>query len=569
MTVATAKASLGELLIERGIVTQEQLTEALATQASLGLPLGETLIRLGMAKPSQVFPVLQSQLNVPWADLSEGLVDTRVVRLIPQSKAERYGVLAMFRVRNRMTVAMSDPRAIFVIDEFEQMTGFTVQPVLVSQTDVRSAIKRYYAELAFESEEDAAVSGSIVGSALQDEEAASVAAVAMKEEVDDKSPIVNLVNVILTNAAREGASDVHIEPARKNICVRYRIDGALREVMTPKLALMPALISRLKVMTKMDIAEHRRPQDGRTMIRVDSRQVDVRASCMPTTGGEKMALRLLDRDGVRLNLEDLGMRQEMRERLQGILAKPHGMILATGPTGSGKTTTLYCLLDTLRGVERNVVSIEDPVEYELDYVNQVQVNESIGLTFASVLRTFLRQDPDYIMVGEIRDQETAKMAVQAALTGHLVLSTLHTNDSVATVARLMNIGIDPMMLAAGLTAIIAQRLVRTNCPKCTQPDHPSAEVVAAWRIVGEGPHHFKRGTGCAHCFGTGLRGRMAIYELLTVTEDLKIAIGEGAGIEHLRSIAKNCGLSGLAAEGGLWAAAGRTTMEEVLSVVDF
>jgi len=564
--VAIATQSLGELLIERGVISSEQLEQALAAQGSLGLPLGETVIRLGMAKPSQVFPILESQLNVPWADLSEGLVDPRIVTLIPRDKAERYGVLAMFRVRRDLTVAISDPRAIFVIDELEQLTGLRLLPVLVSQTDVRQAINRYYAETAFETTTEAA-DARLEDDSAEVNTARTEVRGSLTTEEPQANPIVNLVNVILADAIREHASDVHVEPSRDHVSIRLRIDGELREVMTPKLTLHPALISRLKVMTRMDIAEHRRPQDGRTMITVEGREIDVRASCMPTTRGEKMALRLLDRENVTFDLDRLGMRQGIRERLEQVMARPSGMILATGPTGSGKTTTLYCLLDRLRGIERNVVSVEDPVEYDLEYVNQVQVNEAIGLTFASILRTFLRQDPDFIMVGEIRDLETAKMAVQAALTGHMVLSTLHTNDAIGTIARLANIGVDPMMVAAALNAIIAQRLVRTVCPKCAAPDRPTEEMIAGWGVDPHAPRQFMHGKGCSHCFGTGLRGRVGIYELLVVDDALRRAIGEGAGIENLRNVARKSGMADLYSEGVALACAGRTTMQEVLSVV--
>ncbi len=566
MTATTTKTrtSLGGLLIEQGIINQQQLDEALAAQGALGLPLGETLIRLGMVTPSQVFPVLQSQMNVPWADLSEGLVDPRVVPMIPRDKAERYGVLALFRVRETLTVAMSDPRAIFVIDELENLTGLRLLPVLVSQTDLRKATERCYAETAFHEEVDVDDGPDPTTRDATTQQAG----VEITEKRSDESPVVTLVNAILSKAVGDRASDVHIEPGRDTLSVRFRIDGELYEVMTPKLGLHAALISRLKVMTKMDIAEHRRPQDGRTMVMVDGREIDIRASCMPTTRGEKMALRLLDRESVRFDLNEMGMGRQMRSQIDDILASPSGMILVTGPTGSGKTTTLYCLLSMIRGVERNVVSVEDPVEYDFDYVNQVQVNESIGLGFASILRTFLRQDPDYIMVGEIRDLDTAKMAVQAALTGHLVLSTLHTNDSVATIARLVNIGVDPMMLSAGIKAIIAQRLVRTNCPKCTEIESPSDEYLKSWGLDPSSEYQFSRGKGCSHCFGTGLRGRVAIYEVLTLTDELRHAIGERAGVEQLRKLARECGMSNLYGEGVSLVAAGRTTMDEVLSVVD-
>jgi type IV pilus assembly protein PilB len=556
--------TVGELLIDRGVITGEQLDEALAAQSSLGLPLGETLIRLGYATPSQVFPVLQLQMNVPWADLSEGLVDSGVVPVIPREKAERYGVLALFRVRDSLTVAMHDPRAIFVIDEIEHITGLNVLPVLVSQTDVRRAIGRYYAESGMDTEfeaEEAEDSGGPMGGTEE------FIATAEEEEEEGSSPVVSLVNVILSNAVREQVSDVHIEPGRQTISVRFRIDGELREVMSPKLAMHPALMSRLKVMTRMDIGEHRRPQDGRLMVTVDGRQIDVRASCMPTTRGEKMALRILDRERLTLDFDQLGMGASTRSRLEAVLTRPHGMILVTGPTGSGKTTTLYCLLDVLRGIERNIVSVEDPVEYELDLVNQVQVNEAIGLNFASALRTFLRQDPDYIMVGEIRDLETAKVAVQAALTGHLVLSTLHTNDSASTVARLINIGVDPSMASASVTAVMAQRLVRTICPKCAERESPPDEMVKSWGLDPSVEHQFMQGAGCSHCFGTGLRGRCAIYELLVFDDELRAVLSDGANAKDLRRAVLATGLSDLYTEGLGLVSSGRTTMSELLSVV--
>lgn len=555
------------MLIEQRVITQAQLEEALASQKSLGLPLGETLIQLQFATPSQIFPVLESQMNVPWVDLSDGSVDPRVVPTIPQEKAERHGVLALFRVRDQLTVAMCDPRAIFVIDELEQETGLRLLPVLVSQTDVRRAIARYYAETAFDENVESpppAVGEKPAESSLSDP---SFRAANVGEVGGDASPLVNLVNVMLCNAVREHASDVHVEPGLEHISVRYRIDGELHEVMTPKLSLHAALISRLKVMTRMDIAERRRPQDGRTMVAVEGRQIDVRASCMPTVRGEKMALRLLDRESATLDFERLGMGEQIRVTLRELLAKPNGMILVTGPTGSGKTTSLYAMLNELRGVSHNVVSVEDPVEYELEYVNQVQVNEPIGLTFASILRTILRQDPDYIMVGEIRDLDTAKMAIQSALTGHLVLTTLHTNDAVSAVTRLINIGVDAHMVGASLNAVMAQRLVRTVCPKCAAPDPPASELLTRWGLNPNGKYQFRRGAGCPHCYGTGLRGRVGVYELLVLDETLRAAVARDEGLESLRRLARRSGMAEIAAEGIALAAAGRTTMNEILSVI--
>ncbi len=558
--------SLGALLIEQGVIESAHLDEALAAQKSLGLPLGETLIRLGLATPSEVFPVLQSQMNVPWADLSLGVVDPEVVSLISREKADRYGVLSLFRVRENLTVAMHDPRAIFVIDELEHLTGLRVLPVLVSQTDVRRAISEYYTQAALEAVEGDADEMSPMS---QREESFSTDLSRSDSSSDsgETSPVVQLVNLIISNAVKENASDVHIEPGRDTISVRFRIDGELHQVMTPKLSLHPSLISRLKVMTRMDIAEHRRPQDGRMRITTDGREIDVRASCMPTTCGEKMALRILDRQRLNFDLNELGMQPGTRSVLDDVLSHPHGMVLVTGPTGSGKTTTLYCLLDQLRGESRNIVSVEDPVEYDFEYVNQVQVNEAIGLNFAGALRTFLRQDPDYIMVGEIRDLDTARVAVQSALTGHLVLSTLHTNDAVSSIARLINIGVDPSMVAAGVTAVIAQRLLRSNCPKCTVPDHPSEETLRLWGIAPSAEHRFMRGAGCAHCFGTGLRGRLGVYAVFVMDDVLRAAISDGASTETLQEIARSGGLRGLYSEGVDLVTSGKTTMNELVSVV--
>lgn len=467
----------------------------------------------------------------------------------------------MFKVGNVLTLAMIDPSNIFIIDDIERVTGCTVQAVQSRLDDIISAIEEFYREASMDVDrlyDTNEVDGAGRPGQYED--------LSMIDESAEGAQTINLVNYILSNAVKDGASDIHIEPDLTTCRVRFRVDGVLQEFMTPPLEMHPGVVSRLKVIGRMDIAERRIPQDGRMKVLVDGNDVDVRISSMPTVLGEKVVLRLLDKGAVKLDLNQLGFRAETLIGLKSALSRPHGMILVTGPTGSGKTTTLYSALIHISSIERNVVTIEDPVEYQLELINQVQTNEDQGLTFASTLRSVLRQDPDVVMVGEIRDRDTAEVAVQASLTGHLVLSTLHTNESAGAIVRLMEMGVEPYLLTSSLTAVVAQRLLRTICSNCATSYFPPAGMLERVNWQGD-TQHMMMGRGCEHCFDTGLRGRAGIYELLKMDDELRKTILRDPTIHSIQEHAARSGMQSLKDEAFHLIEQGRTTFDEVMSVV--
>jgi type IV pilus assembly protein PilB len=562
---STPGMRLGDQLVDAGLITQEMLETALARQSKTGSRLGETLIDLGFVEEEQILPYIQRQLGVPAVKLRDGLVDPQVVRLLPRAMADALSGLAMFRVRGELTVALSEPQDLEKIDEIERVTGLAVRPVFALRGSIERMLRRCYEE-GFEVD---AVTADLDGDAVELQPDAVELDLSAVESLIGGSPVINLVNYLIVNAIRQGASDIHIEPGRQHSIVRFRVDGQLREVLKPRRDLHAAVVSRVKVMAKMDIAEHRLPQDGRFHVIVEGRDIDLRVSTMPTVLGEKVVLRVLDRRRVNFNLDLLGVPDDMLKTLKQILAKPYGLLLVTGPTGSGKTTTLYSAIELIKSVNTNIVTVEDPVEYQLELINQVQVASAASLDFSGALRSILRQDPDVIMVGEIRDAETAQVAVQAALTGHLVLSTLHTNDSASAVTRLVDMQVAPYKLAAALVGVVAQRLVRTICPHCVTSYYPSEDLLRGIGYKGDMRRTFARGEGCPACHDTGFLGRIGVYEVMGSGPALRELIASGAAIDAIRRWHKNQGGRSLFEQGIELAEKELTSLDEVIRVAYF
>src|SRR4051794_11996653 len=543
----------GELLVRSGKINPTQLAEALAVQKEQGGRLGTNLVKLGYLTDRQLVDSLSQHFRVPSVDLSGMEVDEAVIKIIPADIARKYTILPVSKSGATVTVAMIDPTNVFAMDDVKFMTGYRVEPVVASEPAIRTAIDRYYGSThAIELKKvmsDLSEEGS--GSdleVLEEEEDLDLAAL---EEESEQAPVVKLVNLVLTDAIKRGASDIHIEPYEKEYRVRYRIDGILYEMMHPPLKLKEAITSRCKIMAKLDIAEKRLPQDGRIKIKTKisgkNKDLDFRVSVLPTIFGEKIVMRLLDKDKLMLDMAKLGFEPESLRRFEQAILKPYGMVLVTGPTGSGKTNTLYSALQRINTPEVNILTAEDPVEFNLSGINQVQMREQIGLNFAASLRSFLRQDPNIILVGEIRDFETAEVAIKAAMTGHLVMSTLHTNDAPSTISRLMNMGVEPFLVATSVHMIVAQRLVRRICTFCKEPlEVPPAALVQA----GFAEHESRtlklfKGRGCDRCSNTGYKGRVGLYEVLEVEDEMREMILSGASAFELRQKAVQNGMTTL------------------------
>src|SRR3954462_8134727 len=561
---APRRLKIGEALVQEGYLTQEQLARALAEQKSSGRMLGEMLVAQGVVNGAQLVHLLARTMGVKGVQLRHGLIDPTLFKLVGAEEAERLLAIPMFRVHGTLTVAMTDPQNLPKIDRLRQLTGCKVRTVLALESNVREYIKKYAAG-------ETSVDAFLTSLAEADVD------VIDKENVDDGpstdldkmvagSPLINLVNVALLPAVRDNASDIHIEPDKKGTRIRYRIDGVLRDLMKPPAGMHASIVSRVKVIGKMDIAEKRLPQEGRVHIVAEGREIDLRVSSMPTLLGEKLVIRILDKANLRVRMEDLGFRPGALQAFKRMLSQPHGLVLVTGPTGSGKTTTLYSALDLVRSPELNIVTIEDPVEYQLDLVNQTHVHEAVGMTFARALRSILRQDPDVIMVGEIRDQETARVAVQAALTGHLVLATLHTNDAPGAVARLLDMGIEPYLLSSAMNGAVAQRLARSICPSCATKYYPSESELRDAGILDKANRAFRKGGGCQTCHDSGFQGRFGIYEVMEVTPELRRMIHKGAATHELREKFREQGGRTLREEGVQCALDGRSSLDEVLRV---
>jgi type IV pilus assembly protein PilB len=501
---------------------------------------------------------------VPFCQLRHGLVDFALLPLIGQEEAERLMAVPMFKVRDTLTVAMAEPQSLPKIDRLHQLTHCTIRPVLAPRENILEYVKKFASGNTDVDSFLASLSQSEVD--VVENESVDDGPATNLDKMIEGSPIINLVNMALMTAIKDKASDIHIEPDKQGSRIRYRIDGVLRDLMKPPPGLHAAIVSRVKVIGRMDIAEKRLPQEGRVRIVAEGREIDLRVSSMPTLLGEKVVLRILDKANLRIRLEDLGFRHETLEVFQRMLHQPYGLVLVTGPTGSGKTTTLYSALDLIRSPEKNIVTVEDPVEYQLDMVNQIQVHEAIGMTFARALRSILRQDPDIILVGEIRDEETARVAVQAALTGHLVLATLHTNDAPGAVARLLDMGIEPYLLSSALNGVIAQRLARTVCPSCAAKYIPAPNLLAEAGLADQPGRTFRKGAGCKECHNSGCKGRAGVYTVMEVTSDLRRMIHRAAPTHELRDVLRRQGVLTLREEGVLLALDGKTCLEEVLAV---
>jgi type IV pilus assembly protein PilB len=580
---------IGELLLKEKRISPEQLQEALNYQRSNGGKLGFNLIKLGYVKDDEITALLSKQYGVPSIALGSFDVDPAVVKLVPAETAQKYQIIPLSRSGATLTIAMTDPTNVFAMDDIKFMTGYNVEPVVASETAVIDAIQKYYQKAAGSGNGNgAALGGSgvsaleVASKALEDmpsladagdvevlEEFEEISAEALAKQ-GEEAPVIKLVNVILMSAIQKGASDIHIEPYEKELRVRYRVDGILYNIMQPPMKFRDAITSRIKIMSKLDIAEKRLPQDGRIKIRFqdngEMRDIDFRVSCLPTLFGEKIVLRLLDKTKLMLDMTKLGFEKESLNKFEVAIEKPWGMVLVTGPTGSGKTNTLYSSIARINTVQTNIMTAEDPVEFNLMGVNQVQVRESIGLNFAAALRSFLRQDPNIILVGEIRDFETAEIAVKAALTGHLVLSTLHTNDAPSTINRLMNMGIEPFLVASSLNLVCAQRLVRRICKNCTEPDPtPAAALVQAGFTAEEAKSVVpNKGKGCEKCNNTGFKGRVGLYEVMEVGEEIRELILVGASALELRRKAVDEGMITLRRSGLLKVKDGVTTIEEIV-----
>jgi type IV pilus assembly protein PilB len=586
---------IGELLLKEKRITPEQLQEALNYQRQHGGKLGFNLIKLGYVKDDEITALLSKQYGVPSIALGQFDVDAAVVKLVPAETAQKYQIIPLSRSGATLTIAMTDPTNVFAMDDIKFMTGYNVEPVVASETAVVDAIQKYYGKVSATPGGGGGGGGGGNGATQSGASALEVASRALEEmpalgdagdvevleefeeisaealaKQGEEAPVIKLVNVILMSAIQKGASDIHIEPYEKELRVRYRIDGILYNIMQPPMKFRDAITSRIKIMSKLDIAEKRLPQDGRIKIRFqdggEMRDIDFRVSCLPTLFGEKIVLRLLDKTKLMLDMTKLGFEHESLHKFELAIDKPWGMVLVTGPTGSGKTNTLYSSIARINTVQTNIMTAEDPVEFNLMGVNQVLVRENIGLNFAAALRSFLRQDPNIILVGEIRDFETAEIAVKAALTGHLVLSTLHTNDAPSTVNRLMNMGIEPFLVASSLNLICAQRLVRRICKNCTEPDPTPAAALMQAGFNAEDAKTVvpNKGKGCERCNNTGYKGRVGLYEVMEVTEELRELILVGASSLELRRKAVDDGMITLRSSGLRKVKDGVTTIEEIV-----
>ncbi|MCK5014687.1 MAG: Flp pilus assembly complex ATPase component TadA [Candidatus Omnitrophica bacterium] len=531
------KKSLGEWLVERGIINQKAWEEAQAQEKVSAEPLRKVLIRMGLISEEDMVNFISQQMDIQRIDLSNYLIDSKIIDLVPELLARKYQMVPILKIGKSLTCAMVDPLNIFALDELRAKTGLTIEPAVATETEIKKALDESYTVKGSMDDVIKSMDEQKVGVVQEGEEIELSKLKGMVEE----PPVIRLVNMMIMDAVGEGVSDIHIEPEEDKLSIRFRIDGVLRREKAPPKHFQSAIISRIKVLANLDIAERRKPQDGRFHIKMGNHAIDIRVSSVPTSYGENIVMRLLDSSSILFGLEQLGFTAAILKVFQGLLVRPNGIILVTGPTGSGKTSTLYAALNSINTPDKNIITIEDPVEYHLEGIRQIQVNPQVDLTFANGLRSILRQDPDVIMVGEIRDVETAEIAIQAALTGHLVFATLHTNDAPGAITRLVDMGVEPFLIASSVAGVVAQRLVRIFCKDC-------------------------KGKGCKNCHETGYRGRQAINELMCFDEDVRTLVMKKASSEEIRRVAITSGMKSLRDDGLDKVKSGVTSKEEVLRV---
>ncbi|MCA1831543.1 MAG: Flp pilus assembly complex ATPase component TadA [Actinobacteria bacterium] len=552
------KRRLEEILLSEGLLDAAQLETARAEQARTKGSLGRVLIELGMVTEGALVAALAKQIGLPFVDLGDVQIDPVASSAISENLCRRYSCIPIAYEDNKIVVAMSDPANVLALDDIRTITGLEVKAVVATRTDVMAAIDG-------QNRMDQSVEDVAAAAAAEEIEIDDLSKV--KELVED-APIVKFVNLLITQAVQERASDIHIEPQEREVRIRTRIDGVLHEVMRSPKSIQSGVISRLKIMSDINIAERRIPQDGRVGLVVGGKAVDLRVATLPTVYGEKVVIRILNKSSVMLNLQDLGFSDNNFTRFESSFKKPYGMILVTGPTGSGKSTTLYATLNILNQAESNIITVEDPVEYRLAGVNQIQINQKAGLTFASALRSILRSDPDIVLIGEIRDRETAQIAVEAALTGHLVLSTLHTNDAPSAITRLNEMGIEPFLVSSAVDCVLAQRLIRVLCERCKEPYLPTEEALVEAKIPIDGDiPKLYRAVGCSNCAKTGYRGRLAVHEVMLKSEEIERLTAERRSAEEIGRIAREQGMTTLRADGIAKVLDGKTSLEEIMRVI--
>lgn len=557
------KKSLGESLVADGIITADQLKKAQEEEKRTHQRLTRILVKLGFISEDDLVMFLSNKLGIPHIELGSYLIDPKIIELVPEALARKHELIPVLKIGNRLTCAMTDPWNVFALDEVRARTGLTIEPAVATESAIRKALNEYYG-----------TKGSIEDLIKSiDEEKLGIGEgkepdVKKLQGIVEEPVVIKLVNMIILKAIQEKASDIHIEPGEEELKTRLRVDGMLHEITSPPKHLQSAIISRIKIMAELDIAERRIPQDGRFTIKMEGKQIDVRVSSVPTIYGENVVLRLLDASSAVMGLDELGFSKDVLEKFDKLVHRPHGIILVTGPTGSGKTTTLYAALNKINTVEKNIITIEDPVEYKLEGIRQIQINPKVDLTFANGLRSILRQDPNVIMVGEMRDRETAEIAIQAALTGHLVFSTLHTNDAPGAITRMIDMGVEPFLVSSSVIGVLAQRLVRVICKECKEKYTPTKEELKDIGLAQAERIDFYRGKGCASCMSTGYKGRIGIYELMIPDEKIRNAVISKSTTDDIRKLAKAAGMITLKEDGIQKIKAGLTTVEEVLRVTE-